>query len=391
MRKAAKHLFKDYIEEWLQAELERGGVENLVVSYAEHPYLTGRLDGFEIDIVLCFSLSREELQKHGPITAVDRTPWHSRFIRDHLTALQRDNVRLFKQFCKAQHAYGDKSAAGRTGFIGYALELLVHHYGDVLTIFEQFDDLPHHAHDVIPEPRSLRFFKNHPRFERDHLIVIDPTDPMRNVAASISRRSFLYVAKRVKDFLEAPSPDFFPIRPIPLASPKTYPGAFFVCEFEGNAEYHYSIPRDKIYSVGDALAGFAHHLDGRDHYFPGVVFELYFEKMWNRYALGFYCPSPELEPIFLRTGPPAGEEKNAAKFRKKHPNAFIQEGRWVVEETREVTNFAEFLLEYLPQRLEKHAKHLTLLPGSLDSLAPLSEVGNRVITVLKEMVLPFEL
>ncbi|MHA1733789.1 MAG: hypothetical protein ACTSU5_17735 [Promethearchaeota archaeon] len=387
VRKAARKLFSGMIDSWLKRALGEAGVEHLITSYAEHPYVSGVMDGLDLDVVLCFNLSLEELMERGPVTSVDRTPWHSRFIRDNLSAEQKGQVRLFKQFCKAQHSYGDKAAPGRSGFIGYALELLVHHYGDLLTIFEDFNDLPNRAHD--PRDRPLRFFKNHRRFQRDLLVVVDPTDVMRNVGASISRRSYFYVAKRVKEFLASPSPEFFEVRPIPLESSRAYPGGFYVCEFEGKEGVHYTVPRDKVHAIGESLARSARLLDGRDSYFPGVVPEVYFEEAQNRYALGLYCPVPNLPGVVLREGPLDSEEKGVRKFRAKHPDAFLKGDRWVVEVPRAVTSFAEYLREYIPKRAKRHEKHLSVVEDPTGTFSPLSDVGRRVVTVLKEMVLPF--
>ncbi len=68
-------------------------------------------------------------------------PHHSRFIRDHLTEDQRHDVCLFKQFVKSQHSYGNKSAVGRGGFIGYAAEILICQYDSLLNLFDHFHEL----------------------------------------------------------------------------------------------------------------------------------------------------------------------------------------------------------------------------------------------------------
>lgn len=387
LKKRAKQLFKDLIEEWLEPTLEGAGVDDLVLSYAEHPYLSGKYQDLDLDVVLCFNMDKQELLEHGPVTSVDRTPWHSRFIRDVLSDDQRDEVRLLKQFCKAQHAYGDKSAPGRAGFVGYALELLVHHYGNAKTVFQDFTELPFRAHDT--RNRDLRFFKNHRRFEGDVLIIMDPTDAMRNVAASISRRAYYYVARQVQKFLGNPSPAFFQKGPIPETSTLTYPGRFFVVEFHARPDYHYTIARDKLHSIGDSVCATAERLGGRDRYFPGVEYELYFKANRNQYALAFYCPTPQLEKTIVRKGPKSGDARNVQKFRAKHPGAFEHEGHWAVRVPREVTTFEEFLDREIPRRLDPHLKYLELVTSIPGTYAPISLTGRQAIVVLKEMVLPF--
>ena len=134
-------LFKDLTEKWLIPCFKQHDFENVSLSYAEHPYVSASYHGIELDVVICFDLPAEYIQSHGPITAVDGTPHHSRFIRDHLTEDQRHDVCLFKQFVKSQHSYGDKSAVGRGGFIGYAAEILICQYDSLLNLFDHFHEL----------------------------------------------------------------------------------------------------------------------------------------------------------------------------------------------------------------------------------------------------------
>ena len=106
---------------------------DVISHYIDHPYVT--VDyvvdniNIKIDIVLYFDLDKKFIEKNGPITAVDRSPWHGRFIRDNLTAKQKNEVRLLKQFFKANHCYGDMSVVGKVGFIGYSAELLIYYFG----------------------------------------------------------------------------------------------------------------------------------------------------------------------------------------------------------------------------------------------------------------------
>ena len=70
--------------------------------YAEHPYITVDYQinntKIKIDLVLYFDLDLDYIKNKGPITAVDRSPFHGRFIRDNLTKSQKNDARLLKQF-----------------------------------------------------------------------------------------------------------------------------------------------------------------------------------------------------------------------------------------------------------------------------------------------------
>ena len=75
-------------------ELARAVMPDGEEKYAEHPYLNGVVDGLDIDIVPCYEI-RDPSQR---MTAVDRTPFHTEYMRTHLPPTMRDEVRTLKQF-----------------------------------------------------------------------------------------------------------------------------------------------------------------------------------------------------------------------------------------------------------------------------------------------------
>ena len=142
-KKTSKKDFLDLCNNWIIPSLSLKEFNNPRLLYAEHPYVT--IDFYQeefkikIDIVLYFELDLEFIKEKGPITAVDRSPWHGRFVRENLSDDQKNDVRLLKQFFKANHSYGDKSSVGKVGFIGYSAELLIYYFGNILNLFENFN------------------------------------------------------------------------------------------------------------------------------------------------------------------------------------------------------------------------------------------------------------
>ncbi|WP_173424941.1 nucleotidyltransferase domain-containing protein, partial [Natrinema salifodinae] len=87
--------------------------------YAEHPYVKGEVEGFDVDVVPCFRLeSATEIR-----SAVDRTPFHTRYLQTRLDEDLAAAVRVTKQFLKGIGVYG--SDLRTQGFSGYLTELLV--------------------------------------------------------------------------------------------------------------------------------------------------------------------------------------------------------------------------------------------------------------------------
>ena len=69
--------------------------------YAEHPYLNATIDGFDVDLVPCYQVK----EATGIQSAVDRTPFHNRYISSRIGDFT-DDVLLLKQFVKAGGVYG---------------------------------------------------------------------------------------------------------------------------------------------------------------------------------------------------------------------------------------------------------------------------------------------
>jgi len=92
------------------------------VEYAEHPYTKGEIMGHEVEIVPCIDTDPEDIT-----SSVDRTPHHTRWVKENLDKQQRKDVVALKAFLEAQGLYG--SSLKTQGFSGYLCEILVVYYG----------------------------------------------------------------------------------------------------------------------------------------------------------------------------------------------------------------------------------------------------------------------
>lgn len=295
--------------------------------YAEHPYINATVDGIDVDLVPCYCVaSATEIQ-----SAVDRTPFHTRYVADRIGGLV-DDVLLLKQFTKAGGVYGSDQMT--EGFAGYLCELLVLRYGSFGGVLAGASgwrpgtviDLEGHAAKPFEEP----------------LVVVDPVDPNRNVSASVSLSKMMAFVELARGYLAAPSAAFFEVRPDPPMDAGTFADALAE---RGTALYALRFPtpnliedvvvpqlRKSLDGVVQLLArnGFAvNRADcemGPDHCL--LVFELLVDS---------------LPAVARHQGPPLWNGENAAKFREKYaarPGAgpfagpFIEDGRYVVEVPR---------------------------------------------------------
>ena len=190
--------------------------------FAEHPYVTGEYDGFDVDLVPCYRLdSATDIQ-----SAVDRTPFHTEYLDARLDDELAGEVRLFKQFLKGIGAYG--SDLRTRGFSGYLTELLVLEYGSFRATVEaaadwhppvSFDPEDHgRARETAKPSRDEEVDDADLPFD-DPLVVVDPTDPERNVAAVLSADNLARLQHYARELLADPREElFFPDSPDPLAA-----------------------------------------------------------------------------------------------------------------------------------------------------------------------------
>ncbi|MEM7825765.1 MAG: CCA tRNA nucleotidyltransferase [Candidatus Aenigmatarchaeota archaeon] len=174
------------------------------VEYAQHPYVSAKIKGISVDIVPCYEVESPEKIK----SAVDRTPFHVKFVEKNLTKEMREEVRLLKKFCEANEIYG--ADAKTEGFSGYVCELLIIKYKSFINLIKKA--VKWKPGEIIQVknyyskkdyPKLKRIFKDQP------LILIDPTDRNRNTCAALSSSNFFKFKKLAKEFLDNPREEVF--------------------------------------------------------------------------------------------------------------------------------------------------------------------------------------
>ena len=177
--------------------------------YAEHPYLNAVIEGFDVDLVPCYHVASTAEMK----CAVDRTPFHTRYLLPKIAPL-REDVLLLKQFAKGGGVYGSDHMTG--GFSGYLCELLILAFGGFSEFMQAASKFRYgeviDIEKYYPDAKTVRKKFSEP------LVVIDPTDRDRNVAAALTPTRFAEFMELARDYCAAPSPVYF------LADPPTQMG-----------------------------------------------------------------------------------------------------------------------------------------------------------------------
>ncbi|MFX1376106.1 MAG: hypothetical protein ACFFA0_09860 [Promethearchaeota archaeon] len=394
LKKNSKKDFLALCNNWLLPSLTLNEFKNSRLLYAEHPYVTVDyiLDDIKvkIDLVLYFDLDLEFIKKYGPITAVDRSPWHGCFVRDQLTPEQKNDVRLLKQFFKSCHSYGDKSAVGKVGFIGYSAELLIYYFKNLINLFEKFHDLNKTPLDYYNR-KELELSKI-THFQNDYLIIIDPIDKNRNVASAISKRAYTYCNQKVNDFLKNPNPEFFKIQPITEVNLSNKEDSLlskiYIIELQNiDFKIHYTINRDKLYSLGESIKNNGEKELSHVDRFGKIIFEIYFEDEKNEYNIAIFCENPSISKTYIRRGPPITEKKHANNFKSKNPKYFEKKGHLWVKTMREFSDFSEFLKEFVKNKIPNNFKIINI-SSAFNTINP---SGKKAINILKNIILPFNI
>lgn len=326
--------------------------------YAEHPYLEVFLDSYRADLVPAFSISDPK----EALTAVDRTPFHTKYVREKLDPRSRDEVRLLKRFLKGIGAYGAEKRIG--GFSGYLAELLIIKYGSFLNVlegvskwrpFKIFIDIEGYYNGVSARVAEKAFGKA-------PLIVIDPVDYRRNAAASVTLEKLATFIAASKYFLKRPSLNyFFPPKPPSLDLRK-------VLKERGTTLLMIELPCPKL--PPDILWGEIYRsMEGFRNLLRTHSFEVLSSGVWsdesNEVIFLFELLRGELPKVEKHLGPPvssANEDSFLEKYlrgRRALAGPFIEGGRWVVFRARRYLRARDLIIKEADK--VKQGKHLVEL------------------------------
>lgn len=316
--------------------------------YAAHPYVTGHMKGYEVDLVPCYDIEDASQLK----SAVDRTILHTRYIKKNLKKEQRKEVLLLKKFMKAIGAYGSEFKVG--GFAGYLCELLIIAYRNFQSVLEaaalkwrkgQIIDIEGHG--------TGKYFD-------DPLIVIDPTDKNRNVAAALTQQKLSEFIIVARSFLENPKEEYF--QKVEYSHDKGRIKAKFmergskciILEFNPP-----SVPADTLYPQLKKT------MDTLVSHFSREGFKVNRSAYWTDEKkislIIFEFETWKLPAYKKHMGPRIWSRKHTKRFHKKYGDRiWIEDDRLFVERKRKATKPESYLksllsrIEYL--RVGKHVK-----------------------------------
>ena len=302
------------------------------LEYAEHPYVKGTVDGYSIDLVPCFRVeSGADIR-----SAVDRTPFHAAYVEERLDDSLATDVRVIKRFLEAIDVYG--SDLRTEGFSGYLTELLVLEYGSAEAFLQRAAEWRPPVR-LDPEDHGSATFA-------DPLVVIDPTDPERNVAAVVIEENVARIQHYARNVVAEPTAEkFVPTAPEPMTR----------SELETHLARRATTPIAIRFRAPDVVEDQLYpQLRSSTRNLSNELYDRGFEPMrtasfaHEHGVLLFDLQVPSLPDIERHPGPPVHVEEHARAFLDRYADEqvygpFIEGERYVVERPREVSTAAAFL------------------------------------------------
>lgn len=322
------------------------GASQQVERFAEHPYLEAFIDDVRLNIVPCYDVKRGEW-----LSATDRTPFHTDYVKKHLNEGLRGEVRLLKKFLKGVDAYGAEIKTG--GFSGYLCELLIVHHKSFITAMRAFAGYTQRSAIDI-EGYYAGKEKELNRLFTEPLVIVDPVDEGRNVASAVQPQKLFTLVAAARAFLKTPDTRFFyppKIEALPveaLAGKLENRGGALIFLPLGNVEAVPDVLWGQLYKTQRSLRKLSELNDFK------VIRDAVWsdEKTLNVFA--FELEQRVLPSIRKHLGPPLKREKECENFLSKYASngdvvsgPYVEDGRWVVELRRRFTDVVEVLKENL--------------------------------------------
>ncbi len=316
-------------------------------AYAEHPYVEAKVGGYTVDFVPCFRVESAGQAE----SSVDRTPFHTVYVKGRLSDEAVEEVRLLKRFMRGIGTYGAEIRVG--GFSGYLCELLIMHYGGFVELLEAATDWEEATIvdlENLYEGKKAEVRRGFP----EPLVVVDPVDRGRNVASAVrTERLFEFVAAS-RQFLKAPRYEFFypePVEPFSLDELRR--------ALESRGTTLVLLKTAAVAAVPDVLWGQLYRsLKALSKVVSASGFGVVRDAVWSdertTNVFVFELVHRVLPASERHVGPPVAKREDCEKFLAKYAKSKevlsgprVEGDRWVVDKRRRHTDVVELLREKL--------------------------------------------
>jgi len=305
----------------------------LIRLHGSRDYFQLSFEKINFEVVPILKISQAE----KAVNITDVSPLHALWVNKNLKG-KKDEVRLAKQFFRANKLYGAESHIN--GFSGYVLEILTAKYGSFEKLLKA--TLSWKIKEVIDVekhyPKGDASFHLNKSKQVSPLIIIDPVDKNRNAAAALDEEKFMLLKKIAQQYLKKPSDNFFEQKIINLEKLKK--------EAEKkklNLLWIEVVPfNGKVDVIGVKLMKAYQFLEKELTKF--VIKNSNWD--WNKFY--FFLQKKELEKFEIKSGPPLKLKPYVDDFKKKNKTTFIKNNKIMAKvavKNPKLKNFVENLVK----------------------------------------------
>ena len=300
------------------------------VRYSEHPYVEAKIKDTKINIVPFYDITDGKWK-----SSADRSLHHTKFMKKNLTPKMKNDVRVLKQFLKSQEIYGAEIA--KQGFSGYVSEVLILNYGSFENTIKSISKI--NEGETIGN--TVKNFST-------PIVIIDPIDKNRNLAAAISEENIGKFILACRAFAKKPTGEFFNHKRLQAAN--KYWDNLLTVKFDFK-------PRspDIIWGqIKRATSSLATQLELAG--FEVLRSNAYTDQK-KEAALFFLLSTTEITSTYIKRGPEFFREESSSSFIAKNQESsemmWIGEDKKIVSlEKRKYTKADKFITKFLKENLQ---------------------------------------
>tara|TARA_Y100000310_G_C20694469_1_gene824533 strand:+ start:2451 stop:3626 length:1176 start_codon:yes stop_codon:yes gene_type:complete len=302
--------------------------------HGSRDYFQLNYKGLDIELIPVLDIKKASEAKN----VTDVSPLHLEFITKHANKQIQQEIRLAKQFFKANKLYGAETHI--QGFSGHVVELLIIHYKSLKKLLNSAKNW---EEKVIIDParhyknkRSILLSLNKSKKESP-IILIDPAQPDRNASAALSTKKFNELINLANTNKLSFKEEEFNIK-----------------KLKGYHILKITPLKGKTDVVGSKIVKVLNFLNKECNKEGFHIKEEGWH--WNKEAYLYFKTKNTIPKIKTHKGPQTTKKEHLEIFKKKHKQTYISKGRIHTKLERKHTKAESFLKElikdpYIKQRV----------------------------------------
>ena len=283
------------------------------------------------------------------LNITDVSPLHALFVKKSINKKLADEIRLTKQFCKANKVYGAESYI--KGFSGYICELFIIYYGGFIKLLRaatKWKDKEVIDIKNLYKGKNILLEMNKSK-THSPIIMVDPVQKDRNAAAALSFEKFDLFRKKAREFLKNPSVKFFKEKELDLKKLK----GFIIIEI--------NLLKGKQDVVGAKLLKTFNFIK-KELLKEGFKIQKHgwsWEKQKKAYF--YFKILKDVDKIKIVKGPSINFKQHVLNFKKKHKTTFIKNKQIYAKDKRKITKAKDYVKGILKKDyVKERVKHIYL-------------------------------